>query len=44
METLAYNSALTGFRRQAQASPLAEAPAVTGGGNDLARGRRKGPR
>ena len=44
MGVLQYNSALTGFRRQAGALPLAEAPAATGGGNDPERGRRKGPR
>lgn len=44
MDVLVYNSALTGFRHQAQASPLAEAPAATGGGNGPARGGQKGPR
>src|SRR2546421_7929224 len=44
MEMLRYHCALTGFRHQAGALPLAGSPAAAGGGNGPVRGGRKGPR
>ena len=44
MEALPYNSGLTDFRHQAEALPLAEAPAAADGGNGSARGGRRGSR
>ena len=44
MEALPYNSGLTDFRHQAEALPLAEAPAAADRGNGSARGGRRGSR